>query len=637
MRNQFAYRLTGLHDDWVYVGANDRKVTYTNLKSGDYVFQIKASNKDGTWTHTPKELKIKISPAPWFSPWAYFVYFLITALAIWGYIRYKTLDSRKRARELETIVKERTHDANLQRKMVESLLEHKNEVFANITHEFKTPLSLIIGPIDQLRQEVILVENKDKLNMVQRNAKRLMLMVAQILKLSQTEINKEVIREAQGVMPILTMLYKSFKPLADDKNITLNLINEHDVNIYATSECLEIVIGNLLSNALKFTDSGGEIFIRSELLKNHISIKIKDSGIGIDKKDIDKIFKRFVMLDHHKNITGTGIGLFVVKEITEANNGHVTVKSEWGKGSQFIITFPITDISCKNEFSQAMVDQLVSNTENELTYKHNETNIKTNNQKNKITVLIIEDNLDMQNHIENVLKARFKCLFADRGRKGIGLALQEVPDIVICDVMMPGMDGYQVTRILRHDTRTSHIPIVLLTALNTKESRIKGWRENIDIYIAKPFDATELNVQLDNILTIRKILQKKTNVAIKKNNCLHNLDLPKQDLKFINKFKGVIDNYYTNEYCQITDIAALMFVSERQLQRKVKALMNESPMDMLRDYRLARAAMKLKDGYQVSVVSDKCGFSSVSYFCRCFKKKYGVTAKAYQTLNKNSL
>ena len=336
-------------------------------------------------------------------------------------------------------------------------------------------------------------------------------------------------------------------------------------------------------------------------------------------------------LDTHKSIQGTGIGLSVVKEITEANNGQVVVNSEWGKGSEFIVSFPVSDIKANEEMSQVMLDQLVGNTKNELLFE--QIKPKDNNQqKHKITVLIIEDNHDMQAHISNVLKNRFNCLFADRGRAGIAIALNEVPDIIICDVMMPEMDGYQVTRILRHDGRTSHIPIVLLTALNTKESRIKGWRENIDIYITKPFDSTELNVQLDNILSIRKLLQQKTFKAINKSNSLEALNLPLQDIKFIEKFKELLSKYYTNEYIQKADLALKMAVSERQLQRKLKALLDQNPMHMLRDYRLEKAALKLKDGYQVSICSDACGFSSVAYFSTCFKNKYGVTPKKYQQI-----
>ncbi|HFC29609.1 MAG TPA: response regulator, partial [Oceanospirillales bacterium] len=494
MRNKYAYRLLGFNDNWVYTDANNRQATYTNLAAGNYTFQVKAANKDGVWSKTAKELKIIMHPAPWFSPWAYAAYILLSILSIWGFIRYKTIASRKRAVELEKTVAIRTQEVSMQKKMVESLLEHKNEVFANVTHEFKTPLALILGPSEQLANNNELLKHADELNMIQRNAKRLMLMVGQILKLSQAENDKEVIRESQNVKATLLMLYESFRPLALDKNIELNLENNHDVNVYATSECLEIVVGNLISNALKFTNAGGKVSISSKLKDKQISISVQDTGSGIQEKDQDKIFQRFTRLDTHKNIAGTGIGLSVVKEITQANDGQVKVDSIWGKGTTFCISFPTTEIKADEEMSQVMVDQLVANTENELNQESMEetkttittkSNIKS--QKNRVTVLIIEDNLDMQKHIGKVLSTRFNCLFADRGKAGIAIALEELPDIIVCDVMMPEMDGYQVTRILRHDSRTSHIPIVLLTALNTTESRIKGWRENIDTYMTKPF------------------------------------------------------------------------------------------------------------------------------------------------------
>ncbi|VAW35691.1 hypothetical protein MNBD_GAMMA01-1539 [hydrothermal vent metagenome] len=629
-KNKYAFRLIGLNNNWEYTDTKNRRAVYTNLRAGEYVFQVKGANKYGIWSTTPKELKIIVYPAPWFSPWAYAAYVLIAMLSIWGIIRYKTMASRKRAIELEKTVAQRTVEVNRQKKMVESLLEHKNAVFANVTHEFNTPLALILGPAEQLANNANLIQHTDELTMIQRNAKRLMLMVGQILKLSQAESDKEVIRQSQALQPTLLMLHESFQSLANDKNIKLTLTNNYDVNVYATAECLEVVIGNLLSNAIKYTNDGGEISIKSQLLDQQISISITDSGSGIEAKNLDRIFKRFTRLDNHKNIAGTGIGLSVVKEITEANDGHVHVTSQWGRGSTFRVTFPTTAIKADEEMSQVMVDQLVSNTESEVFIKQPAALAKQ--LKNRVTVLIIEDNLDMQAHIGKVLSNRFNCLFADRGRTGIGLALQQLPDIVICDVMMPGMDGYQVTRILRHDSRTSHIPIVLLTALNTTQSRIKGWRENIDIYITKPFNATELNVQLDNILTIRKLLQKETNRAIHSNSSLNSLGLSQQDLKFVEKFKDVIGKYYGNEYFQKADLAAKMAVSERQLHRKLRALTGETPMEMLRDYRLEKAAVKLRTGYQVGIVSDECGFGSVSYFGSCFKKKYGVTAKKYQSL-----
>jgi len=630
-RNQYAYRLLGFNDDWSFVGADNRTANYTNLDPGNYTFQVKGSNKDGVWSPEPKELSIKVYPAPWFSPWAYAAYVLIVLSAIWAFIRYKTIASRKRAEQLEVTVAERTQEVVLQKKMVESLLDHKNEVFANVTHEFKTPLALILGPMDEMANEPELAKFSSQLAMVQRNAKRLLLMVGQILKLSQAEQDKEVIRESQAIQPILLMLYESFLPLAKDKGITLNLKNENEVNVYATSECIETVVGNLISNAVKYTNNGGNISIASLLKGDEVCITVSDNGAGIKEQDIGKIFNRFVRLDDNKNIQGTGIGLAVVKEVTEANNGFVSVLSEWGAGSTFSVTFPITQLSVDGELSRAMTDQLVSNVETELL--ESEIAVSVAHNEHVVTVLIIEDNLDMQKHTGNVLRNRFNCIFADRGELGIAMALKEVPDIIICDVMMPGMDGYQVTRILRHDERTSHIPIILLTALNTKESRIKGWREKIDRYMTKPFDGTELIVQLDSMLSIRKLLQQKTNTVINNRGPLDTLDLSKQDLRFIEKLKDVIARFYSNEYFQKADLADKMAVSDRQLQRKVKALIGVGPLAMLRDYRLTQSKRLLKDGFQVGQVSDDCAFGSVSYFGTCFKNKYGMTPKQYQQLD----
>ncbi len=634
-RNQYAYRLLGFSDDWNYVGANNRTANYTNLSPGNYNFQVKAANKDGVWNESPKELSLRVYPAPWFSPWAYATYILVLLSAIWAFIRYKTIASRKRAEELEVTVTERTQEVVLQKKMVESLLDHKNEVFANVTHEFKTPLSLILGPVDEMAKSSDLQAFSPQLSMVQRNAKRLLLMVAQILKLSQAEQDKEVIREAQAVQPTLLMLYESFMPLAKDKNITLELHNEHDVNIYATAECLETVVGNLLSNALKYCSKGDTIVLASSMADEQITVGVSDDGPGIKATDINKIFKRFTRLDNHKTIQGTGIGLSVVKEVTEANDGHVEVSSEWGNGSAFKVTFPVTALGVDGALSRVMTDQLVSQVTAEVEGSNTVDGLVANNHR--VTVLIIEDNLDMQKHTSNILKDRFNCMFADRGEMGIALALKEVPDVIICDVMMPGMDGYQVTRILRHDERTSHIPIILLTALNTKESRIKGWREKIDRYMTKPFDGTELIVQLESILSIRKLLQQKTNEVISNNDndndLLASLELPQQDMKFINKLKAVIEKYHSNEYFQKGDLADKMAVSERQLYRKVKAMIGVNPMDMLRDYRLESSKIKLKEGFQVNQVSNDCGFSSVSYFGTCFKKKYGMTPKQYKNLD----
>ncbi len=635
-QNKFAYRLLGFNDDWEVTSAKNRHAIYTNLNAGEYDFQLKSANKYGVWSTDIKQLSLTILPAPWLSLWAYVFYFVVVLFSIWGYVHYKAISARKKAKELEATIVARTNEVNTQKQKVETLLQQKNEIFANITHEFKTPLTLITGPLEQLAQEIDWARHTDMIKMVQRNSQRLMLLVSQILKLSEAELQKDSHKESQAIHPTLTMLYEAFKPIADSKDIRLLMDNNVHANICATAECLEVVVGNLLSNAFKFTPLGGEIKIISGLKGNHVSVSVIDTGSGIKMDDIDKIFNRFVRLDAHKNTHGTGIGLSVVKEITQANDGSVSVESEWGAGSTFTVTFPMTEIRPNINRSDQMLKQLVQNTASEIIPENKKTHPSQTFSGNNISILIIEDNKDMQTHIGNVLAERFDCLFASRGKEGIALALEELPDIIICDVMMPGLDGYKVTRILRNDSRTSHIPIVLLTALNTKESRIKGWRENIDIYIAKPFDALELNAQLDSILIIRKILQQQTNKLIKTNGSLSALNLPQQDLKFIDKLKDVISKNYANSHFQKADLASKMAISERLLHRKVKALIDESPLKMLRDYRLEKAAIGLKNGYQVSIISEECGFNSVPYFCRCFRENYGVSPKKYQTLHRNT-
>ena len=631
-RNQYAYRMLGFNEVWQHVGAADRHANYTNLKPGDYQFQVKAANKDGVWNQQPRTLAITVLPAPWFSTWAYAAYVLIVLSSIAGFIRLRTRAARLRAEHLEVTVTERTQDVLVQKKMVESLLDHKNAVFANVTHEFKTPLALILGPAEQMADHPDLTAHAEPLAMIKRNANRLLLMVGQILKLSEAEQDQDVIREVQAVQPTLLMLFESFMPLAQDKGIRLTLDNDQDVTVYATRECLVTVVGNLLSNALKYTDRGGAVSVRSAVTNGRVLITVEDTGSGIKPEHLSQVFNRFVRLDDHRSIQGTGIGLAVVKEVTEANQGHVEVNSTWGEGSRFTVGFPISEMATDGSLSEAMASDLVRGLDTEISAVIAEDAEDTVVDDQGVSVLIIEDNLDMQAHIVNVLKKRFTCQVAARGKQGVAMAFELVPDVIVCDVMMPGMDGYQVTRIVRQDPRTSHIPVVLLTALNSTESRIKGWRENIDRYITKPFDALELNAQLDNILTVRALLQNQTAQAVDARSELEQLGLSKQDIQFIEQLKAVIADLHANEYIQKADLAAKMALSERQLQRKVKGLLGVGPLDLLRDHRLVQAQILLKEGWQVSQVSDRCGFSSVSYFGACFKKKYGVTPKQYQQL-----
>jgi signal transduction histidine kinase/ligand-binding sensor domain-containing protein/AraC-like DNA-binding protein/FixJ family two-component response regulator len=630
-RNKYAFKMEGQDPDWNYVNADDRKISYSNLAPGDYIFRVKAANKDGIWNETGKSLKVKVLPAPWLTWWAYTLYILAFFALLCAYMYRKNKANAEITKRLRIEVDKQTKELQVQKGKVENLLERKNELFANVSHEFRTPLTLILGPINKLLGSSS--QSRDdvqSLQMVNRNANRLLTMIEQLLQLAKMSHHEEVTFIPQQVQANLETLVTSFQPLAETKKITLTLIQNDDAAISATQDVIDVVFGNLISNAIKYTQIGGEITVKSHKHDDFINIEVTDNGCGLDKKQQVEIFNRFTRLDSHLDIAGVGIGLSVVEEMLKVNNGSIKVKSQLGKGSTFAVRFHCVEFTADTksiESNKTLVDQLVkeSNSEEDVN-----SHIQYYGSKSHESILIIDDNLDMRTHVADTLKHQYYCITADRGKTGIAEAIKVVPDIIICDVMMPEMDGFQVSRVLRSDTRTSHIPLILLTALNDKKSRIKGWRENIDVYLTKPFDAQELLIQLENILVIRNILKKKAGAALKSGKISMNSGLPKNDQMFVDKFVKLIAKMYTDPNFLRPQMANMMAVSDRQLQRKLKALIDKNPLDYLREFRIKKAAEILKDGTQVSITADQCGFNSVTYFSKCFKDQYGVSPKVYQ-------
>ncbi len=491
-------------------------------------------------------------------------------------------------------------------------------------------MTLILGPINQLLNSALPKDNVQSIEMINRNANRLLNMIEQILQLAKMSSQEEVDLVPQQVDPRLELLVASFQPLAANKELQLTLVQNDEAVINGTRDVIDVVIGNLISNAIKYTQNGGEIQVRSIKNESFVDIEVTDNGCGLDDAQQVEIFNRFTRLESHLGISGVGIGLSVVEEMLKVNNGSIQVDSEPGKGSTFKVRFNGLD-ELKQiqtiETNHSLLDRLTNESTTEET---NESSVKIYGSKDYDTILIIDDNADMRTLIAETLQHQYHCITVDRGKEGIAQAIKWVPDIVICDVMMPGMDGFQVSRILRSDTRTSHIPLILLTALNDKKSRIKGWRENIDVYLTKPFDAQELIIQLENILVIRNILKKKAGAALKSGKMSMNSGLPKNDQMFVDKFMQMIKKMYIDPNFLRPQMASMMAVSERQLQRKLKALIDKNPLDLLREFRLEQAAESLKEGNQVSITADNCGFNSVTYFSKCFKQRYGVTPKVYQ-------
>ncbi|WP_395377244.1 two-component regulator propeller domain-containing protein [Marinicella sp. W31] len=631
-RNQYAYRLQGFNPEWNYVDASDRKVTYTNLSAGEYDFQVKAANKDGIWNSEPRQLKLIVKPAPWFSWWAISIYLLLGIFSLYGYIKMRIHRSEQTARLLQKKVKQSTAEIQRQKQTVESLLIRKNELFANVSHEFRTPLALILGPLDQLMKDAD-ANSLQSMKMIRGNTVRLRNLVEQMLQLAEISELQHSEFTPQHVLPVVKRIVASFESIALEKNIRLELKKTDDAIINITPEALDIILGNFISNALKYTESDGLVSISSVLENNRIQISVSDSGPGLDTQEISQIFKRFTRLQKHQSIQGSGIGLAVAQEVAEINEADIFVHSEPGDGAQFTVSFPLSDHTATETPNQSyLINQLVQSTSEDL--KNHEPSIsQSTSEDEKNSVLIIEDNADMRQYIHQILSDQYHCILAEDGSEGIAMALEHIPDLIISDVMMPKVQGYEVSRTLRNDERTSHIPLILLTALKSKQDRMRGWREHIDAFISKPFDADELKIRISNILVIRDIIKRKTSLQLESGTAPQELSLPLMDQNFLDKFRNAMEKQFANPLLTRTILAENMAVSERQLQRKVKALTDLSPMDMLREFRLMKSKLMLKDGYQVGLVSDACGFNSVSYFSRCFKAQFGMSPKKYQQLD----
>ncbi len=619
----YYYRLKPLSSEWVSLPNNERHLTFNNLKSGTYQLDIKSRYFTDESFQT---LSFTIKAPPWLSWWAFVCYAIVAIVMVFIYIKRKIAAEKKINAYLNQQVKQQTKHIAEQKKTVEQqkqtveeLMVRKNEIFSNVSHEFRTPITLILGPIEELQRVEKEAAKKDNFDMIARNARRLLNLVNQMLKLAQINETDKTQKYVIDLSSRLNMIIEPFVYLSTKKDINLKVHPLDEAKLSLTEDALETIVSNFLSNAIKYTPKGGTVSIGTRCLEEQVSIFVKDSGHGISQEDQKSVFKRFNRLNQEGSSPGTGIGLALVKELADVNDAQLHLESIPGQGSEFSITFTIDPALQNHSDTIATLDLA------------NETHLEENIISDKQTVLIIDDNDDMRQYIKQVLSKHFTCLLAVDGLDGIAKALKYVPDIIVCDVMMPKVDGFQVCRQLRHEIITSHIPLVLLTAVNEKSSRIKGWRENIDRYLNKPFDARELVIQLKNILNTRQLLIKNTGES----NAPLNSYFSETDQQFIDKLKKIIEEGYYDPLFNVQKMASLMFVSDRQLQRKTKALINDSPMDMLRQVRLVKSTELLMTGKQISYVSDVCGFSSMSYFSRSFKKNYGMSPRAYQQLKKN--
>ena len=631
-RNQYAYQMEGFDPDWTYTDADNRRVTYTNLPWDDYTFRVKAANKDGIWNEEGLSLAVTVLSPLWARWWAFVIYAiaLIGAIIMYGQLRARA--ANKRAVQLEKQVQYRTQEISnqakeiaSQKRMIEQLLEKKETLFANVSHEFRTPLTLIMGPVEKMLADPALASYQESNKVVLRNAQRLLHLVEQLLKLSQVSAKDQTEMESVDVSEVVAFAIESFRPLAQEKHIVLDSALVSGCTVTSLKESIETIVTNLISNAIKYTPAHGTVRVAISEGDDSTIVSVSDTGSGISPEDQDLIFDRFTRLQQHAETQGTGIGLAMVKELVEAQGGTIQVRSAVGEGSEFIVELPNSAVIPE---SDAMQFDESEDSANGVFTGDNTGGASRDIKHQGARVLVVDDYPDMRGFITDSLSPHFACETADNGKSGIEAALQEPPDIIVSDVMMPQMDGFEFSRRIRSDERLSHIPIILLTAKGDKDSRMQGWEAYVDEYLTKPFHPDELLMRIDAMLEVRSLLRDQVRDDISKAG--RSAKLNQKDQAFVDKLLDIFAKRFNDPKLNRADIASAMAVSDRQLQRKLKALIGQNPSEMLRDYRLKQAIQLLEEGNQVSIVADMCGFGSPSQFIALFKKKHGMTPKQFQ-------
>lgn len=634
------YMMEGFDKDWLDADNATRKATYTNLDGGDYIFKVRAISQEGKWDPDYISLKIKVLPPFWKSTLAYIIYLLLF-VGILFLMRRRGIQKirrqfavEKEKQEAKLLIEHERQEA----KRMHELDMMKIKFFTNVSHEFRTPLSLIIAPVDKILKHTADTEQKHQLQLVNRNAKRLLNMVNQLLDFRKMEVQELRLHARSGdIIGFIREIAYSFSDIAEKKQIRFMFDSEIEkLVINFDHDKIERIIFNLLSNAFKFTPGGGYVSVLLTMLekapeKNLLEIKIIDTGIGIPLDKQEKIFERFFQNEVPDSMVnqGSGIGLSITREFVNLHNGEISVESEPGQGSYFTILLPVDLVT------EAAVQMLSDEGDVSSPAKARDegwTQSATGLAK-KLTVLLVEDNEDFRFYLKDNLNETFQIIEAANGKEGWQKALALHPNLVVTDISMPEMSGIDLCRKIRNDKRTSHIPVVLLTAITGEEQQLEGLETGANDYLTKPFNFEILLSKLKNILAIqedmRKTYQKQLDVKPT------DVETESFDEAFIKRTLQLIEKNIDNADFSVEELSSELCVSRVTLYKRALALTGKSPVELIRSIRLKRAAQLLESSQlTISQISYKVGFKSQKYFVRSFKAEFNCLPSAYVS-NKN--
>ncbi|MEQ8703204.1 MAG: ATP-binding protein [Phaeodactylibacter sp.] len=524
------------------------------------------------------------------------------------------------------ILFERVTTLRKKKEQFEELSALKTRFFTNLSHEFRTPLTLMMGPLQQLLEGNPEPRERQLMEIALRNANNQLYLVNELLELSRLEAGKMELRASQqDVVPLVYSLVFAFESLAEDREIHLSFKSEQpSVHLYYEAGKLEKVVNNLLSNALKFTPSGGSVSVALSQLGQELCLSVSDTGPGIPQSLQDKVFERFFQVSASPEV-GTGVGLALSRELVRLHHGRIEVESFEGEGATFRVFLPLGSGHLRPEervespMQSGTVLAAPLQTTEEIPYQK----VHASTQPDA-TVLLIEDNDEVRAFIRQRLDTAFKIIEARDGQSGIEIAREHMPDLIVSDVMMPRKNGYEVCAALKGDVRTSHIPVILLTAKAEQEEKLQGLRTGADDYLAKPFDAEELRVRIHNLIQLREQLRQRFASAVELKP--EEVSVNSIDQDFLERALEIVESHLGDEQFSVESLARQVGMSSPHLNRKLRALVNQSSNQFIRSIRLQRSADLLRQqSGTVAEIAFQTGFSSTAYFIKCFKDKYGET------------
>jgi len=629
-KNLLKYRFSNQSKDWVNADG-EVNLVFQELPFDSFLIELFVAADKAPWTKNSLNLEFSVIPPLWRTKTAYIIYILAMLVLIYCVFKWRIRIVKARALELEQQVNERTAEISSQKETIEKLANEQTRFFENISHEFRTPLTLIIGPVRKLITTIINKEQKQQLNVINRNAARLLNLIDQLLEISRLNSG---LRSCQPVpielSPFIDDLLVDFQIPAREAG--LRLINEvpDNVNVLFDAESLQRILLNLTSNAIKYNRTGGTVTFSCRI-GSDVSLIVADTGVGIEQDKIESIFDRFSRMENNKTIAGTGIGLSLVKELIELNNSSISVKSTKGQGTQFIIKLvpvkaKLASSTISHQTSQTIIEALKGTTvskESEEADVHGTVSPQHSIHDDSVAhLLVVDDDSDMREFVISVL-TQYHCYSATNGQEALDKAIEMVPDLIVTDAMMPVMDGFELIRRLRDNPVTNHIPILVLTARGSKYSRLEGLQTGTDDYLTKPFDELELCQRIENILANRQILRAKFSSELSLDQDIVNHKV--SDRKFIENLNHILTKHFSKPEFSTFQFAEAFAMSERQLQRKLKAVTGYSPTETIKRYRLQQAKVMLSRGESVSNACYAVGFNSLPHFSRAFKELFQMS------------